>query len=38
MPEINIIESKMTQAAEYLLKEIKSEATLKNLIGSMSRR
>lgn len=33
MPEINIFESKMTQAAEYLLKEIKSEATLKNLIG-----
>lgn len=33
MDEINIFESKMTQAAEYLLKEIKSEATLKNLIG-----
>lgn len=33
MSEINIFESKMTQAAEYLLKEIKSEATLKNLIG-----
>lgn len=33
MPEINIFESKMTQAAEYLLKEIKSEATLNDLIG-----
>ena len=33
MPEINIFESKMTQAAEYLLKEINSEATLYNLIG-----
>lgn len=31
--EINIFESKMTQAAEYLLKEIKSEATLNDLIG-----
>ena len=28
MPEINIFESKMTQAAEYLFKEIKSEAKL----------
>lgn len=33
MPEINIFESKMTQAVEYLLKEIKSEATLNSLIG-----
>ena len=32
-PEINILECKMTQAAEYLLKEIRSDATLKNLIG-----
>lgn len=33
LPEINIFESKMTEAAEYLLKEIKSEATLNDLIG-----
>lgn len=33
MDEINIFESKMTEAAEYLLKEIRSEATLNNLIG-----
>lgn len=33
MNEVNIFESKMTQAAEYLLKEIRSEATLNNLIG-----
>ena len=33
MEEVNIFESKMTQAAEYLLKEIRSEATLNNLIG-----
>lgn len=31
--EINIFECKMTQAAEYLLKEIKSNATLNDLIG-----
>lgn len=31
--EINIFECKMTQAAEYLLKEIRSDATLKSLIG-----
>ncbi len=33
IPEINIFESKMTQAAEFLLREIKSEATLNDLIG-----
>lgn len=33
LPEVNIFECKMTEAAEYLLKEIKSEATLKDLIG-----
>ena len=33
MEEVNVFESKMTQAAEYLLKEIRSEATLNNLIG-----
>ncbi len=33
IPEINIFESKMTKAAEFLLKEIKSEATLNDLIG-----
>lgn len=33
LPEVNIFESKMTEAAEYLLKEIKSEATLNDLIG-----
>lgn len=33
LPEINIFESKMTEAAEYLLKEIKSDATLNDLIG-----
>lgn len=33
LPEINIFDSKMTEAAEYLLKEIKSEATLNDLIG-----
>lgn len=32
MPEVNIFECKMTQAAEYLLKEIKSDATLYSLI------
>ncbi len=31
-PEINIFECKMTQVAEYLFKEIRSDATLKNLI------
>jgi len=31
--EINIFECKMTQAAEYLLKEIRSDATLEKLIG-----
>lgn len=33
MDVINIFESKMTKAAEYLLKEIRSDATLSNLIG-----
>lgn len=33
LPEINIFECKMTEAAEYLLKEIKSNATLNDLIG-----
>lgn len=33
LSEINIFESKMTEAAEYLLKEIKSNATLNDLIG-----
>lgn len=33
MTEVNIFESKMTQAAEYLLKEIKCEATINDLIG-----
>lgn len=31
--DISIYDCKMTQAAEYLLKEIQSEATLKNLLG-----
>lgn len=31
--EVSIFECKMTQAAEYLLKEICSDATLRNLIG-----
>ena len=33
MDEVNIFECKMIQAAEYLLREIRSGATLKNLIG-----
>jgi hypothetical protein len=32
MPEVNIFECKMAQAAEYLLREIKSDATLSSLI------
>ncbi|MCI9421413.1 MAG: hypothetical protein HFG81_01680 [Dorea sp.] len=33
LSEINIFESEMIQAAEYLLKQIKSDATLNDLIG-----